>query len=252
MKQHNIDGVQIAAGGYGTRLRAEMDRLGYQDVPKHLLPTSPGGSETLLGRIVRQALSAPGEGKVTIHANEQNCLQILDHPDIDTRAKVVVSRFDNSLGPFTDHLQRSGQRTLGCAGDFYADFSWEGFVASHDAAGYPVSFMVGRTVAVDGGATFDIADDGQITALYRADRTAPSELINIGAYIFDADSMVLKILDEMTGLDTPSKEDVLVQRLIGGGLVGAYVIDGVPFNINTLETYQALLDFNAQQQNPTG
>lgn len=234
--------IYVAAAGYNTRLREDIERWGFGNLPKHLLPTTRGGSETLLGRIVRQALSAPGGRKVTIVANDDNATAIMSHPDVPHAAKVKVGDHDNSLGPFTQPLIESGQRTLGCAGDFFADFTWAEFLENHEKQGYPVSFMVGQTVAVDGGAAFDVAKDGQITALRRADRTSASELINIGAYILDPDDMVLKILDEMNHIDTPSKEDVLVNRLILNGLTGAYQVNGNPFNINTAESYLALLN----------
>ncbi len=244
MNTSMIDGVQIAAGGHGTRLREDMDRLGFHGLPKHLLPTERGGSETLLGRIVRQAQAAPGLGRVTVFANTANASILREHPDIDADVEIVTDEFDNSLGPFTTHLQATGSLTLGCAGDFYADFSWKDFIADHRSRRFPVSFMVAHTIPVDGGAAFEVAEDGQIVSLRRADRTKTTELVNIGAYIFSPDDMLLKIVTEMSHVDTPAKEDVLVQSLISNGLVGAYQLESAAYNINTIETYTALLQHN--------
>ena len=233
--------VYIAAAGHGTRLRGAMtDANIEQSYPKHLLPTG-NGEETLLGRIVRQSLEAPVLGAPVIYANEENRWAIAGHPDVDRRAHVVVSPHEHSFSPFVDSLRQTRQRILGSAGDFYADFDWADVLDHHESGDYPVTFVAARSVAVEKGAVFDIDDSGEIIAFRRSPRTEESDFINIGVYVFDPEKSVLRIVSEIEAArGLPSKEEALVEELIAKRLLGAYVIEGA-FNINTVETYDALL-----------
>lgn len=236
-------GVQIVAGGYGTRLREVMDGMGYDErYPKHLLPTGGPHGETVLGRIVRQSLGAPTDGPVVIHANRHNAPSIFKHPDIDRSVSVRVGDYPNFLMPFLTNLLEFRKRTLGCAGDFYADFSWDEVIASHEDGQYPVTFMAGRTVAIDHGLTFDVSDAGKIERMKRAERTSSEDLVNIGVYVFDPQEPVLGALESLIKSRQAASASTIANRLISEGLVGAYVVPGTPYNVNTGETYAALLE----------
>ncbi len=220
-----------------------MDDIGYeQSYPKHLLTTGGPNGETLLGRIVRQAIAAPTDVPPIIHANEQNAPSIEGHPDIDPSAEVKVGNYPNFLLPILAKLVHSRKRTLGCAGDFYADFSWDEVVASHDAQPYPITFMVGRTVEVDGGLTFDVSENGKIERMKRVARTNSGDLVNIGVYMFDPRETVMDALEALTAKRQLDKASSIANHLIGEGLVGAYILPGTPYNVNTGETYAALLE----------
>ncbi len=247
-------GVHVAAGGHGNRIRRVMDAMHLgADYPKHLLPTGGVDGETLLGRIVRQAMAAPVEGPVVIHANERNAPIFAAHPDIEPGARIDVRPFDNSLGPFVNGVLETGERTLGSAGDFYADFTWEDMLNAHESGRYPVTFMVGRTVAVEGGAVFDVEDSGRISGLRRALRTDESDIINIGAYIFDPHKDVIGALEKVCRQASRERvsEEAIANELISRRLVGSYMIAGA-FNVNTPETYRALLDHTAGDTPQTG
>lgn len=242
-KPRRPNGVQIVAGGYGTRLREVMDGLGYeQGYPKHLLPTGGPNGETILGRIVRQALEAPTNGPPTIHANQQNAPFIEKHPDIHPSAQVSVGNYSNFLLPFLKNLSQSRNRTLACAGDFYADFAWASMVARHDSQPYPITFMVGRTIQVDGGSIFDISEDGQIQRMEKVERTRSGDLVNIGAYILDPQETVMDALEALASQRKLDKARDIANYFIHEGLVGAYILPSTPYNVNTGETYAALLD----------
>ena len=237
------NGVHIVAGGYGTRLREFMDDKGYeQSYPKHLLPTGKPNGETILGRIVRQAMSAPTDAPPIIHANEQNAPSIEGHPDIDPSAEVKVGNYPNCLLPILANLTQTRKRTFGCAGDFYADFSWDDMVTSHDAQPYPITFMVGRTVEVDRGLTFDVSENGKIERMKRVERSNSDDLINIGVYMFDPRETVMDALEALATKRQLDKASSIANHLIGEGLVGAYILPSTPYNVNTGETYAALLE----------
>lgn len=250
----DTSGVHIAAGGHGTRLRRVMDAMHLgPDYPKHLLPTGNPDGETLLGRIVRQAAEAPVDGPVIIHANEQNFRAFEHHPDVSSEARVVAGDYQGSLEPFTANMLGKRQRTLGSAGDFYADFSWREMLDAHESNRFPVTFMVGRTVAVEGGAVFDVDDTGRINALRRTLRTDEADIINIGAYIFEPHETVIRALDNLYRSSRGERisEETVANELIARRLVGAYMIKGA-FNVNTPETYAALLNHAAEGSDEEG
>ncbi len=233
--------VDIAAGGYGTRIREFMVEVGHEpDFPKHLLPTGGPEGETLLGRIVRQSFGAPMVDSVVIHANDNNAGYFVSHPDVDTRADVITGNYGRSLDPFFGQLVEAEERVLGCAGDFYADFSWQELLSWHDAHSFAVSFVVGHSAALDGGAIFDVAENGKIERLRRA-KPNQHELINVGIYVIDPTELVIGAATrhmENTGMT----DETIVNELIDLGVAGAYLLEGTPYNVNTASTYQALLD----------
>lgn len=252
MSLYESDGVHIAAAGNGERIRTMMSELGFPpNFPKHLLPIGENNEGTLIGRVIQQALQPPVTEQPIVYANENNVEAFRQHPEVGPYARIVIGSFDNSLGPFIANVTHNERRTLGCAGDFYADFSWDKVLDAHESHGFPLTFMVGRTIEVDGGAVFDVADNLQIKRLRRADRTSNSEFINVGVYIFDPTKKVLEILNEMTKKakiqNVRLKEDLVVHAMINHGLAGAYVLPSTPFNVNTSETYKALLAHTREQ-----
>lgn len=233
--------VDIAAGGYGTRIREFMVEVGHEpDFPKHLLPTGGPEGETLLGRIVRQSFDAPMVDDVIIHANSRNARYIKSHPDVDPRANVITGNYGRSLDPFFGQLVEAEERVLGCAGDFYADFSWQELLTWHDAHSFAVSFVVGHSSALDSGAIFDVAENGRIERLRRAEPNQ-NELINVGIYVIDPTKLVIDAATRHMN-DTGMTDETIVSELIDLGIAGAYALEGTPYNVNTVSTYQALLD----------
>lgn len=243
--------LHIAAGGNGLRAREGMLEMGFSpDLPKHLLPTGGPDGETLLGRIVQQALEAPTTEPITLYANSTNREIFEAHPQVGPYVHTVVEHFDNSLGPFYNNTLSKKERTLGCAGDFYADFTWDELLDEHESASFPVTFMVGHSVEIERGAVFEVEDDGKITGLRREGRSDASALINVGVYVFDPQRDVMNIIASLirqaTSRNERLAEDVVVNALIEAGLAGAYVLPKMPFNVNTGQTYQALLKHVAQ------
>ncbi len=233
--------VDIAAGGHGTRIREFMVEVGHEpDFPKHLLPTGGPEDETLLGRIVRQSFDTPTVDDVIIHANSNNAGYFESHPDVDPRADVIAGNYGRSLDPFFDQLVKAEERVLGCAGDFYADFSWQDLLEWHDAHRFAVSFVVGHSAALDGGAIFDVAKNGKIESLKRA-KPDQHELINVGIYVIDPTKVVIDAAARHMQ-NASVTDETIVSELIDLGVAGAYALEGTPYNVNTVATYHALLD----------
>lgn len=240
----SINTVHIAAGGESSRLREKITSLSnLPNYPKHLLPTGGPNGETFLGRIVRQAKLIPHIGSIIIHANSGNKPIIEQHPDIEPPAKVIDAKHSSSLGPITGSLLATRSQTLGSAGDFYAEWDWQSMIDWHNSRPNPVTFLVGQTVAVESGAVFELSASQQIVGLKRVERTTESDLINIGAYIIEPEREVIKILSQMAKSRAP--EDVVANTLIDRGLVGAYLAPGKAFNVNTPQTYSAVLEHTA-------
>lgn len=241
--------LHVAAAGIGSRLAETMCAAGYEaSFPKHLLPTGGPEGETLLGRIIRQALAAPIDGVVVVHTNVDNSDHIKHHPDIDPSAQIVIDRQQgNSLGAYMQALSETQSRAMGSAGDFYADYSWQDILDHHESNPWPITFVAGQSIPVDGGAAFDVDDRGRIERLRRSDRTAESDLINTGIYVFDPAEPVLTAVEDALRAAQKDAEDSFVHRIIDEQLVGAYVLDAPSFNVNTDETYAALLQHTAQK-----
>lgn len=237
--------VQVAAGGHSTRLRSHMDDLGYDsNYPKHLLPTGLPGGETFLGRIVRQALILSGSDDVTVHLNQENIKSVIGHPDIPRPIEVNTQTYNHSLDMFFERLCTTRQRVIGCAGDFYAEDGLQELVDHHNRSKFPVTVLAGYSVAVDGGVSYTINDNNKITSIERVCRTRPDGPINIGAYVLEPDVRVLSVLRSYRpSSKLAPKDDRIFEAFIRHGLVGAYVTERPTFNVNTPETYRAMLDY---------
>ncbi len=241
MSQTTANRIHIVAGGHSTRLREKIESLGHgSEYPKHLLPTGNPGNETLLGRVVRQALDAPGSPSVTVHANSTNELAFRAHPDVGPWAEIRIGSSPNFLSAIISPELPAGNRALGCAGDFYAQFNWKDMLDHHEKSPFPVTFLAGNTAPAHNGLVFDVDADGQLTGMNRVERTSPEDLINIGAYIFDPDQEVLKILADLTAARRAEQAITIARTLMCEGLIGVYVVPGTPFNVNTPDTYEAL------------
>ncbi len=227
--------VHISAGGNGTRIKEGMEHLGFAPgFPKHLLPTG-NGSETLLGRIVRQAKEI---GHVAVYANYDNVRFIGESPDIDNAVSLQIARgFNGPLTAMINDINRTHDRSFACAGDFWANFHWQEFAKFHEGHDLPVSILVGPSVPTYEGARFKISDDNKVESWERVSRTDSHDLINIGAYIVDPEKLVLRKLRELTW----HKEDPFNDTMIKDGLMAAYVLDTPSYNVNNPEVYAALV-----------
>ena len=238
--------VHIAAAGHGSRMREAMDRMGLgQEIPKHLLPTGEPDGITLLGKIVSQVVEPPFEGRPVVYANPTNIAAIARNPFIRQAAEIVFDPVEgNSLHAYTDALLEGEQRVLGCAGDFYAKFSWLDILAHHESNPFPITFVAGKTPKAEKGAVFTIADNNKIVACNRPSELSPDDLINVGIYIFDSTTAVLDAIHKAAS-KKEGIEDYFVQTLIAKGLVGAHILDSPVFNVNTPDAYEELLKYTA-------
>lgn len=230
--------VHIAVGGQGTRIREGMETWGFPaGFPKQLLPTGTG--ETLLGRIVRQIDQI---GHAAIHASYDNVRAIGENNDIGPDVSLLIARNSNGpLGPLIKEILRTKERTLSCAGDFWADFSWEDFLDFHESRDTPVSILIAPSVPTFDGARFRVDDNGVVQSWGRVDETTSEDLINIGAYIVEPERLVIKKLRELSW----HKEDPFNDTMIEDGLMSAYVLDSTAFNVNNPQVYAALVQHTA-------
>lgn len=232
-------GVHITAGGYGTRLREHMNELGYaSSYPKHLLPTGGPQGETFLGRVIRQTLQIPNARPPIVYVNEENRQHIQNHPDVQPAPQLCTQSYGNWLEPMIDSLAATKQRVVGCAGDFYASINWLDLLGFHDDSKYPVTFVAGLTVPVERGLVYTVAEDSKVISFKRSDMTSANEMINVGIYVFDPEPRALSVLQHAK----QAKEEQIAQALVDEELLGLYVLPTMPFNVNTKETYQMLLE----------
>lgn len=232
--------ITISAAGKGERMKASIAELGFpEDIPKPLLPT--GNHETLVGRIVRQAMEI---ANVELYANYDTIKPIGEHHDTPKDIQLLVNRnIYGPLGPLYLDLFRSNDQSMMAAGDFWANFKWSEFLAFHDAQSTPVSILVAPSVPTFEGARFNVADSGIVSSWERLDRTSSTDLINIGAYIVDPEKLVLQKIKEIT----THKEDPFNDTMINSGLMSAYVLDKPAFNVNNAEIYRAMTNYSVTQ-----
>ena len=243
--------LHVAAGGRSTRLRRTIDSLGFEPFyPKHLLPTGNPLGETILGRILRQAL--PSTDRQVVHAHSENLSTIRSHSDIPSQAEVVLAPPDNAFGPFIRPLIAHRGRILGASGDHYVDASpWLGLLDHHDSGPFPVTFAVARVQPVESGLVYEIEDNGRISDFYRDRRTHEQNPVNVGVYVFEDSEVVLNSLaklgiTEHTSLPLRPSPEEIARQLVNDGLVGAYELPPfTAFNVNDAETYATLLGHTA-------
>lgn len=145
------------------------------------------------------------------------------------------------LGPMVRALLVTKQRTFGCAGDFYCDFSWKEFEKFHDTHGLPISILVAKSVPAPDGARFHLNDDSKISRWERVAKTTKDDRINIGCYIVDP---VPEVISGLQALEK-HKEDSFFDVFVPKKMVAGYDPGTLGFNVNVAEVYEHLLRFLA-------
>ena len=224
----------ISAGGESKRMRNFLLKY-FNNRPKHLLPLPTG--KTILEEIVEKSLKY--FSKIIISSNEKNKRFF---QKIFKRKKIVSIEIDKfltgPLGPICRELLKTRKRVYGCAGDFFCDFYWEEFEKFHNVHRKPISVLVAPSPSMPEGAKF-ILKGSLIVAWRRVKRTNDFDLINIGAYIIDPVSEVLKAISKIEY----HKEDVFYDLFVPKGLVCGYNPGVLGFNINRVSTYKKLLNW---------
>lgn len=241
--------VQIAAAGCGSRLRPYMDELGYEpNYPKHLLPTGGAAGETFLGRIVQQILPVTTADRITMHVNMDNLQMIGNHYDIPGAVNYDTTPYNHSLDMFFERLLETKQRVIGCAGDYYAEDDISALLSHHEKSGLPVTALAGYSVSADCGVTYGLSGN-KVTSIRRLDRTASSEPLNIGAYVFEPDNFVMRVIrtHRRNTAEAPT-DDRIFEAFVRQGLLGAFVTEKPTFNVNTPETYNAMWTYSQSAQ----
>lgn len=232
------DRITISAAGKATRIRDWMHEAGYAEgTPKSALPT--GAGETLLGRVVRQAMPM---GRVAVFGNYDTMRGLGEVQDLPRDIDLVVNRnIIGPLGPIYLDALRTRRQSYMAAADFWAELDWEEFRRFHNEHDRPASIVVARSVPAKEGAKFQVDTDGAVKSWERVEETKASDLINIGGYIIDGDR--LDIMDLVARLNaTTHKEDPFNSAAIEEGLLGAFVLDGLAFNVNNEQVYGAMVD----------
>jgi NDP-sugar pyrophosphorylase family protein len=241
--------VIISAGGEGSRIRGFMTQeLGLpEDFPKPLLPTGGPDNETLIGRIIRQASTESLVSPPIVSVTERNMAHMVAHPDIPD-VVYDTSSYVFALDPMYYRLRRTGARVLGCASDFYSDFSWEDFIEQHEEKGAAMSVLVSRSDEPVQAAVFDVDPITQrITSLRRPQTSSSQDYTNVGAYILDPTPEMLDVLDRRLPANTADSQanDVIFLEIMRCGLATSVEWEGTHVNVNTPSEYQALLRHTA-------
>ncbi len=233
--------IHVMAAGNGTRMRQEIERLGYGNLPKHLLPTGTPGGETLLLKNIDDALAASSD--VALHANASN--QDAIRRSVGHLTVPIILSEPGPLGPFgfTDHIPK-GEAAASVAGDVYiANPDWDDFLVTHRSSGYPVSLLVGMTDGYDTSAVFDLdPSDGRVDSFHRLTEPRTNVYRNIGMYAFTATPPVLEILQGYQNKPA-GQQDLIMDDFVAQRLVRAHVHPDPFFNINNGSDYSDLLAY---------
>lgn len=225
--------LHISAGGRGERIAAYIASI-KPFLPKHLLPI-PTEGRTILGEIIFRAHAHFEE--ITIWSSKETypriSLALEDLMPVRVRVDVEMS---GPLGPMVRNLLTTNQRTFGCAGDFYCDFSWKEFENFHNSHGLPISILVAKSVPAPDGARFHL-NDNNITGWERVEKTTKEDRINIGCYIVDP---VPEVISEFQSLKE-HKEDFFFNVFVPKKLVAGYDPGTLGFNVNVAKVYEHLL-----------
>lgn len=232
--------ITISAAGKATRIRDWMYSAGLDEgTPKSALPT--GAGETLLGRIVRQAMQV---GDVQIFGNYDTMRGLGECPDLPRDVSLVVNRnITGPLGPIYLDALRTRKQSYMAAGDFWAEFSWLKFIDFHNSHSNPASILVAPSVPTKSGARFNVANNGSVLSWERVEHTRASDLINIGGYVLDGDNNELVEAVKKLNAET-HKEDAFNDALIATGKLSAYVLDTTAFNVNDAHIYEAMFNYS--------
>lgn len=225
--------LHISAGGRGERIVAYIASI-RPFLPKHLLPI-PKEGRTILGEIIFRAHAHFEE--IVVWSSKETYPRIsLALEDLMPVKVQMDAEMTGPLGPMIRNLFATKQRTFGCAGDFYCDFSWREFEKFHDSHGFPISILVAKSVSAPSGACFHLSD-GLITGWERVGKTTKEDRINIGCYIIDP---VSEIVSELQALKK-HKEDSFFDIFVPKKLVAGYDPGVIGFNVNVAEVYEYLL-----------
>jgi NDP-sugar pyrophosphorylase family protein len=217
-----------------------MTDIGYDpEYPKHLLPLH--GHSTLLGEITHQAGAF---GRPVVHANSHNVVAIAESASLHPSTLVALEREQQGpMGPLARELMRCGGQVLACAGDFYANIDWRTLTEFHDGHGLPMTIVVAQSTPADSGATFSVDENNIVDGWKRVERTSATDLINIGIYIADMVAPVARIMSSGRFSKNGQrfyKEDDVNDAMIEAGLMAAYVLPDMAYNVNSPEVYHAM------------
>jgi len=239
--------IHVAAAGNGTRMQTALEEMGFEGLPKHLLPTGEYHEQSLVGRNIAAALETSHE--VILHANENN-YPLLAAGIGHLAIPIITDTLGSPLGPFsfTDHIA-AGHTGASVAGDVFIEHpNWTDFLTAHEASRYPVSFLVGRVSGYPTNAAFDVnKSDGKIERFYRLTDEEHDIYRNIGMYAFTKTAEVVDVL-EFYADRSAGEEDKVATDLIREGLVRAHIHPDRFFNINCRTDYESLLNFTATLQ----
>lgn len=225
--------LHISAGGRGERIAAYIASI-RPFLPKHLLPI-PTEGRTILGEIVFRAHAHFEE--VVVWSSKETYPRIsLAIEDLMTVKVRMDAEMTGPLGPMVRNLLITKQRTFGCAGDFYCDFSWREFEKFHNSHDLPISILVAKSVPAPSGARFHL-NGRLITGWERVEKTTKEDKINIGCYIVDP---VSEVVSEFQALKK-HKEDPFFDIFVPKKLVAGYDPSTLGFNVNVAEVYERLL-----------
>ena len=169
--------LHVSAGGKSSRMRKTLALTDV--VGKHLIEIPVLGT-SLLGGIIQNACCFR---EIRIHCNEDNESVIKQKHQNSNVTVVVDNVMSGPLGPLVRELLNNRDMTLGCAGDFYSDFSWSEFLNFHIRKQADISVLISHSSPTLNGARFTLHRSGKITAWERVKETSEEDLINIGAYI---------------------------------------------------------------------
>lgn len=238
--------IHIAAGGESSRMRQAMNEMNLPpDYPKHLLPTGGPDGETLLGRIVRQARTISGLGRLTLYANSANLEHIKSHPSIPNDINIVESSFGGPLGPLLPSLINGKELTIITSGDYYISADFDDIMQFHNNHALPVTYVAGKSPPTPRCAVLDI-DNHVVVGWHRHGEANTDEepTANVGIYIFSPEHIVLDALSDVERIHDP---EPVTDALIARRLVAGYQIKDYIFNVNNPVIYEKLLELTQQE-----
>jgi len=226
----------ILAGGFGTRMRPlTLTR------PKPLLPIL---DQTMVEHIVRWL---PDDVDRVILAVNYMADTIREHlADTELGAEVVVVEEEEPLGTggaFRNALPEvTGDTFIGLNGDIICSLDLDEMLAQHHRTGGIGTIALWRVADPSRFGVVEMDHTGRISSFVEKPEpgTAPSNLINAGAYILRSDILDLVEPGVKTSIEREVFPQVLDQGLYGHRFSGFWVDAGTPEAY--LEAHRQLLD----------